>query len=324
MNLVFANDLEWQLDDSSRHLLEGTNLLDDIKIALDAAKDSGTNPSISGYDVKSATLLHTDKGDRVFISGNTEYEVPEALHSESNLLAQITSTLGIKQTKQVKFIAFNSNACSKCAGCGDCRDYIKAQTDYKNLLIVCGDNSNKTIYVNKFIDGLLSEDEFSDLNKKNMPITQDELTLLYKAAKSAKEGGINFFTGNNHSAAAALSFSGKIYKASGADDSAFHYRPPISGVLQQAATEKDYLLKAVLVIGDKEQWPVVSYKDRQYGYEYSLFNKRLCKAPIALILANNKEEFKISTFEKALPFAFSLEWLIPEKLDAFVEKIKTL
>ena len=47
-------------------------------------------------------------------------------------------------------------------------------------------------------------------------------------------------------AAAALTSTGRIYRAAGADDAAFHYRFPVGGVLQQAATERDYFVRAVL------------------------------------------------------------------------------
>lgn len=323
--LIFHEPLampEWSLGVESKHLITSQSLLNDIKRSLDETKNSGTNPTISGYNVHSSTLLHTDKGDRVFVSGNTEYETPEAMHSESSLLAQITSVLGRNATQDIKFIAFVSENCSKCSGCGDCRDYIKSQTDYKNLLMVCGQESDRTIHVKKFIDGIVEEESFSDLDTTNMPISKDELSSLYASALEAKKGGIKFFSKQNHSSAAAISYSGKTYKSSGTDDAAFHYRPPISGLLQQSATERDYLIKSILVVGEKGQWPKVSYRDRQYGYEFNLFNRKVGKEPISLIISDGNGNFKISDFEKSLPLAFSLEWLIPEELELFIKDIK--
>lgn len=53
--------------------------------------------------------------------------------------------------------------------------------------------------------------------------------------------------------AAALTSTGRIYRAAGADDTAFHFRYPVGGVLQQAATERDYFVRVVAVAGSGGQ-----------------------------------------------------------------------
>ncbi|MBT4964285.1 MAG: hypothetical protein HOI53_07930 [Francisellaceae bacterium] len=321
-NVVCAQSINsWHLTDASKELVNDKALLAQMKRAVDAAVYSGSNPTISGYQVKSATVIATAKGDKIFVAGNSEYEVPEAIHSESSLLASITSAFGASVTRSVKFIAFDSVECSKCTGCGDCRDYIKSQTDYENLLIVCGQRSDKSIHVTRFKDGLVDETEFASVNHTQIALSKLELEELLSSAQGALQGGIKFFSNDSHSAAAGLSYDNNIYRAAGVDDAAFHYRYPISGLLQQAATEQDYLIKAIVVVGTKGQWPKISYRDRQYGYEFSLFNNKLNKKPIQLILSDGLGNYRLTSFEQALPYAFSLEWLIPKELNTFIEQI---
>ena len=152
-----------------------------------------------------------------------------------------------------------------------------------------------------------------------LPISGVELGQLVQSAEQARLGGVTLFTGTRHSGAAALSYSGKIYRAAGADDAAFHYRYPIGGVLQQAATERDYLLRAILVVGEKGHWPVIMYRDRQYGYESSSFNREAGKPPIALILSDGLGHYRATTFEAALPNAFSTASFMPQAVKDFLQ-----
>lgn len=121
-----------------------------------------------------------------------------------------------------------------------------------------------------------------------------------------------------HTGAAGLSFAGKTYRAAGADDAAFHFRYPIGGLLQQAATERDYFLRAIVVAGETGKWPRVSYRDRQYGYESSSFNRLRGKPAILLILTDGRGKFRMTTFEEALPHAFSAGAFMPQAVDDFL------
>jgi hypothetical protein len=90
-------------------------------------------------------------------------------------------------------------------------------------------------------------------------------------------------------------------------------------MLQQAATESDYLMRAIVVAGEPGQWPAVSYRDRQYGYEVSTFNHAEGKPPITLILTDGQGKYKVTTFESALPYAFSTAAFMPDALSAFLK-----
>ena len=157
------------------------------------------------------------------------------------------------------------------------------------------------------------------MDGSKIPLSAAELSHLVKLAQEARKGGITLFTPGHNTAAAGLSWSGKTYRAAGADDAAFHYRYPIGGLLQQAATESDYLMRAIVVTGDPGQWPAVSYRDRQYGYEVSTFNHAEGKPPITLILTDGQGKYKMTTFESALPQAFSTAVFMPDALNAFLK-----
>ena len=135
------------------------------------------------------------------------------------------------------------------------------------------------------------------LSPDSLTISPGELAKLTQSATEARLGGVTLFTTTRHTAAAGLSYSGKMYRSAGGDDAAFHYRYPIGGLLQQAATERDYFLRAIVVVGEKGQWPVVNYRDRQYGFESSSFNHEAGKPPIALILTDGLGHYRATTFE---------------------------
>lgn len=289
-------------------------------VALDAAERAGTDPPISRFQVRAATVVDVDGQERVVVGGNTEYHVPEAIHGETALLNHVTSLYGSNVTRSVRFIAyFTDGECGSSLSCGDCRDYQIAKTDYRNLLVACGQVSDRTVQVRRFADAVVSEEEFPEVAAEELPVSSTELRLLVEAATEARRHGITLFTsGEHHTGAAGLSFSGNYYRGAGADDAAFHYRYPIGGLLQQAAAAGDYFMRAVLVVGEAGSWPRVSYRDRQYGYESSSFNGRRGLEPIRLILADGEGRYRSTTFEAALPHAFSTSAFMPEAVEDFL------
>jgi hypothetical protein len=310
----------WRLTSESEVLVPDAALRAQIFRALDAAESAGTDPFLSHFKVRAATVVTVNREDHVVLGGNTEYELPEAIHGESSLLNHVTTLYGADATRHaVRFVAFYSQRCGVSGSCGDCRDYQHAVTDYTHLLIVCGQASDHTVRVTRFAEQLVDEDKFPAAAPDSLPITPSELARLAQSAAEARLGGVTLFTTARHTGAAGLSFSGKIYRAAGGDDAAFHYRFPIGGLLQQAATERDYFLRAIVVAGEKGQWPVVSYRDRQYGYESSSFNHEAGKPPIALILTDGLGHYRATTFEAALPHAFSTANFMPQALKDFLQ-----
>jgi len=315
-----AGEPGWKLTQESEALVSNSKLRGQIFRALTEAEKAGTDPAISRYQVRAATVVEKNGDEHVVLGGNTEYSVPEAIHGETSMLNHVTALYGAEATKRlVKFVAFFSVRCGGGGSCGDCRDYQMQATDYQHLLIVCGQSSDHTVRVTRFADQLVDEGKFPEVQPSALPVSGVELGQLVQAAEQARLGGVTLFTGSHHSGAAALSYSGKIYRAAGADDAAFHYRYPIGGVLQQAATERDYLLRAILVVGEKGHWPVVMYRDRQYGYESSSFNHEYGKLPITLILADGLGHYRATTFEAALPNAFSTASFMPQAVKDFLK-----
>ena len=310
----------WHLTSESESLVPNATLRAQIFRALDAAEAAGTDPSISHFKVRAATVVTVDSQDHVVLGGNTEYEVPEAIHGESSLLNHVTTLYGDDATRHaVRFVAFFSQRCGDSGSCGDCRDYQHSVTDYQHLLIVCGQSSDHSVRVTRFADQLVNEDSFPTASPDSLPISAAELAQLTQSAIEARQGGVTLFTTTRHTAAAGLSYSGKIYRSAGGDDAAFHYRYPIGGLLQQAATERDYFLRAIVVVGEKGQWPVVNYRDRQYGFESSSFNHEAGKPPIALILTDGVGHYRSTTFEAALPHAFSTADFMPQAVKDFLQ-----
>ena len=217
-------------------------------------------------------------------------------------------------------MAFYSASCGgDSRGCGDCRDFMMASTQYDRLLWVCGSAKDHTIVVRRFADGLVDEQAFPDVTPANAGIPASDLQRLTKAAQQALQHGILLFTRQEqHSAAAVLTSKGTIYQAAGADDAAFHYRYPIGGALQQAATAGEYAVRAVLVAGKEGTWPHVMYRDRQYGFEYSSFGQARGQAPIRFILTNGQGAYKATTFEDALPHPFSVARFNPTAIERFL------
>jgi cytidine deaminase len=310
----------WRLTEKARATVQDEKLVAQIFRALDAAKSVGTDPGISKFQVRAATVIERDGKEQVIAGGNTEYQVPEAIHAETSLLNHVTALFGPEATRQsVRFIAFYSQQCGDSLSCGDCRDYQMAATEYERLLVVCGQASDHTVRIRRFTEAVVREEDFPEVAKERIPLRAVELDRLVSAAREARAGGVTLFTTERHTGAAGLSFAGKIYRAAGADDAAFHYRYPVGGLLQQAATVRDYLMRAIVVVGEPGQWPRLSYRDRQYGYEASSFNRRLGKGPIRLILTDGTGKFRMTTFEEALPHAFSTNAFMPEAVDQFLK-----
>lgn len=310
---------QWKLAKASE-IVQDKKLLRQIFRALDAARDAGTDPSISKFPVRTATVVEHDGKQDVILGGNTEYEIPEAIHGETSLLNHVTALFGPEVTRNsVRFIAFYSPRCGESLSCGDCRDYQIAATDYEHLLLVCGQASDHTVRIRRFTECVAREDSFPEVDTKQIPLSASDLQRLVRAAQEARQGGVTLFSSAQHTGAAGLSYTGKLYRAAGADDAAFHYRYPIGGLLQQAATERDYLMRAIVVVSETGKWPRVNYRDRQYGYEASSFNRREEKQPILLILTDGQGKFRMTTFEDALPFAFSTAAFAPAAVDEFLK-----
>lgn len=286
--------------------------------ALDAASKAGTYPPISHFQVRAATVVD----GRAVVGGNTEYQVPEAIHGESSLVNHVINLFGPEETREkVRFIAYYAERCGDSLSCGDCRDYQVATLDVENLLAVCGEAETGRVRVRRFKDALVPEERFPEVPASEIALSRGTLERLVAEATRAREGGIDLFTsGENHAGAAALSYTRALYRAAGVDDAAFHYRYPIGGLLQQAATEKDYFLEAIVVVGEKGSWPRVSYRDRQYGYEFSSFNAQKGRPPIRLILTDREGRFRLTTFEEALPHAFSTNNFMPGRVEEFLER----
>jgi cytidine deaminase len=312
--------LSWSLDEASRELVSDPELERRMLRALDAAAATGTYPPISKYQVRTATVVEHGGKEHVVVGGNTEYHVPEAIHGESALLNHVTSLFGSDVTREkVRFVAYYAETCGESLSCGDCRDYQVEVTDAERLLAVCGEASTGKVQVRPFREALVPEESFPEVLPEAIPLPPETLERLVAQAREAREGGIDLFTARErHAGAAAISHSGAIYRAAGVDDAAFHYRYAIGGLLQQAATERDYFLQAIVVVGEPGAWPRVSYRERQYGYEFSSFNGKRGHPPIRLVLADGKGRYRLTTFEEALPYAFSTNDFMPGAVDAFL------
>jgi hypothetical protein len=314
------NTTPWTLTKESEAVVPNADLRRQIFKALDAAAQVHTDPFISHFQVRAATVLEVNDKEEVMVGGNTEYGRPQGIHGETSLLNHVTLQFGAGVTRRaVRFVAYYGQTCGGTGSCGDCRDYQIATTDYEHLLVACGQASDHTVRVRRFMDQVVCERDFPVVDGAKIPLTASELANLVKLAEGARTAGITLFTPGHNTGAAGLSWTGKTYRAAGADDAAFHYRYPIGGMLQQAATESDYLMRAVVVAGEPGQWPAISYRDRQYGYEVSTFNHSEGKPPIVLILTDGRGKYKVTSFESALPYAFSTAAFMPDALNAFLK-----
>lgn len=317
-----ATASRWKMAESSATLVPDPMLREQMYHALDAAEHAGTDPSISKFQVRCATAVSTPTGERVILGGNSEYaQAPEAIHGETSLVNHVIDELGAQASRDsLRFLAFYGERCEGGRSCGDCRDYLVSSTKYDQLLIACGQATDHTVHVQRFADEIVPESSLREVAAADIPLKPQELSSLVEAAADARNGGIALFTTPvQHLGAAALSSRGKVYSAAGADDAAFHYRTAIGGVLPQAATARDYFIRAIAVAGEMGQLPHVSYRDRQYGYEFSSFDRKTGRELIQLILVEEARRYRLSTFEDALPYAFSTGDFMPEAVDRFLK-----
>jgi cytidine deaminase len=321
-----AGEARWTLGESAREALADPELQARVFAALDAARSARTDPALSKFHVRAATVIRQAGGERIVLGGNTEYRVPEAIHGETSLMNHVINAVGPDEARRaVGFIAFHADKCGGGGSCGDCRDYLIATTDWQNLLMVCGQASDRTVHVDRFAKWVVPEEGFPEVKAEETGLPAAQLAQLERAALDARAGGVRLFTREeDHLGVAALSTAGKVYSAAGADDAAFHYRYALGAALQQAATQRDYFVQAVAVAGQPGRLARLCYRDRQYGYEFSSFNRKRGLPPIRLILVEEPggsaaRRYRMSTFEEALPGAFSAADFMPEAVDRFLD-----
>ena len=317
----------WSLSEDARQSIEDPELERRIFAALDGAAEAGTDPSISHYHVRAGTVVEHLGSERTIVGGNSEYAgYPEAIHGETSLMNHVISTIGPESARdQVDFLAFYTEGqCGGGGSCGDCRDYLMTTTRWEDLVIACGQAGDGTVHVHRFADSIVPESDFPEVSADETGLSPSELAALTEAAIDARGGGISLFTtAEEHLGVAVLSHRGEIYRAAGTDDAAFHYRYPLGAALQQAATYRDYLVKAAVVVGAPGQLPRLSYRDRQYGFELSSFNLSRDLPPIDLIVVVEEASgptYRRTTFEDALPGAFSTADFMPEALARFLDE----
>ena len=317
----------WKLTSQAEELVADPALRARIFAALDAAEKAGTDPSLSKFPVRAATVIEHEGAERVIVGGNSEYGgLPEAIHGETSLMNHVINAVGPQAARRaVDFIAFYSKRCGGGGSCGDCRDYLMTTARWQELLVVCGQAGDHSVHVDRFAKGIVREDQFPEVALSAIGLPAGRVEELARAAGEARRGGVRLFTSDaDHLGVAALTTTGRIYRAAGADDAAFHYRYPVGAALQQAATYRDYVVQAVVVAGAPGRLPRLSYRDRQYGYEFSSFNRRRGLGPIRLILLEGagakpqERRFRLTTFEDALPGAFSATDFMPDAVDRFL------
>jgi cytidine deaminase len=314
----------WTLAKDAQDAVADPGLLARMTRALEAARSAGTDPTISKFNVRAATVIGQGGSERTILGGNTEYGVPEAIHGETSLMNHVITAVGPEAARrEVGFIAFYGEACGGGGSCGDCRDYLLKTTRWQDLLMVCGQSKDHTVHVDRFAKWIVPEERFPEVPAEGAGLPSGELDALVRSALGALPGGIRLFTPpEEHVAVAVLTTTGKVYRAAGADDAAFHYRYPLGAALQQAATERDYFVRAVVVAGEPGRIPRLSYRDRQYGYESSSFNRKRGLPPIRLIVVDSSgagRRYRVTTFEDALPGAFSTADFMPDAVDRFLQ-----
>ena len=332
-------DDAWIFSEASRELVSDAELRERIFAALDKAAATGTDPSISKYQVRASTVVEDEGVPRTIIGGNSEYAgYPEAIHGETSLMNHVINHIGPEAAqREVDFLAFyTAGQCGGGGSCGDCRDYLMTTTRWRDLLIVCGQASDHTVHVHRFADSVVPEDAFPVVGAEEIDLAEGALEAVVEAAIEARSGGVSLFTpAEEHLGVAVLTRRGEIYRAAGSDDAAFHYRYPVGAALQQAATYRDYFVTAVAVAGAPGRVPRLSYRDRQYGFEFSSFNLERGYPPIKLIVVEESgagtssdqssedgapRRYRLTTFEDALPGAFSAASFMPDAVDRFLEE----
>src|ERR1700683_4994149 len=214
-----ASSSKWTLTKESEAVVPVAELRNQIFKALDAAEKAQTDPPISHFQVRVATVLTVNGKEEVVLGGNSEYGRPEGIHGETSLLNHVTVQFGPEVTRHaVRFVAFYGQTCGDTGSCGDCRDYQIATTDYEHLLVACGQASDHTVRGHRFMDQVCGERDFPVVDAAKLPLNPKQLTTLVKSAEDARSAGITLFTPGRNTGAAGLSWSGKTYRAAGADD----------------------------------------------------------------------------------------------------------
>jgi hypothetical protein len=200
----------WTLTKESEAVVPNADLRRQIFKALDAAAQVHTDPFISHFQVRAATVLEVNDKEEVMVGGNTEYGRPQGIHGETSLLNHVTLQFGAGVTRRaVRFVAYYGQTCGGTGSCGDCRDYQIATTDYEHLLVACGQASDHTVRVRRFMDQVVCERDFPVVDGAKIPLTASELANLVKLAEGARTAGITLFTPGHNTGAAGLSWTGK-------------------------------------------------------------------------------------------------------------------
>lgn len=103
-----ASSPTWTLASDSAIKTNDAALLARIGRALDAAEHAGTDPSISNFHVRAATVVSDGDAEHVVVGGNTEYAWPQAVHGEVSVMNHVIARFGADAARRVPFIAFNS------------------------------------------------------------------------------------------------------------------------------------------------------------------------------------------------------------------------
>ena len=258
-------------------------------------------------------------GDRLMVFGDIASFYPPG-HPRNCLLNN--------QFKRGEPVGFRMNALNPATGKRDRATELVVHLTYAGRTIDLPMRDRQTdrqpereFWVAKWI---VPEDRFKEVSAEDTAVPAGRLDDLVRAALEARAGGVRLFTPpEEHLGVAVLTMGGHVYRAAGADDAAFHYRYPLGAALQQAASYRDYFVQAVVVAGQPGRVPRLTYRDRQYGYESSSFNRKRDLPPIRLILveepaAGGARRYRSTTFEEALPGAFSTADFMPEAVDRFL------
>jgi hypothetical protein len=81
-----ANSSKWTLTKESEAVVPDAELRKQIFKALDAAEKVHTDPPISHFQVRVATVVKVNGKEEKVLGGNSEYGRPQGLHGETSLL----------------------------------------------------------------------------------------------------------------------------------------------------------------------------------------------------------------------------------------------
>ena len=102
----------------------------------------------------------------------------------------VTVMYGADVTRHaVRFVAFYGQTCGGTGSCGDCRDYQIATTDYEHLLVACGQASDHTVRVRRFMDQLVCERDFPVVDGAKIPLSPRDLAKLVEVGRRGARRG---------------------------------------------------------------------------------------------------------------------------------------